>query len=92
MLVHGDIFDDGYPATVHQRDFTVKEAANDELFGAALFKAAQINQASADDLRLIHGGEPCHRHEDALLSGHLHHDAHRMGCSIEPAAQNNYIA
>ena len=93
LLVHGDVFDDGVAAAVHQGHLAVEELPDHQHLCAALFEAAQVDQAGADDLRLVHGGHPGHRHEDALLPGDLDDDAdHVRRRAALPAREHHDIA
>ena len=92
VLVHGDVLDGGVAAAVREGDPAVEHFGHHEGFRAALFEAAQIDQPGADDLGLVDGGDPGHRHEDALLAGNLDDDAHHVRGAPGSAGEHHDVA
>ena len=90
--VHGDVLDGRIAAAVREGHPAVEHFSHHEGFRAALFEPAQIDQAGADDLRLVDGGNPRHRHEHPLLAGNFDDDAHHVRGAPGPAGEHHDIA
>ena len=92
VLVHGDVLDGGVAAAVREGHPAVEHFGHHQGFRAALFEAAQVDQPGADDLGLVDGGDPGHRHEDALLAGDFDDDAHHVRGAPGSAGEHDDVA
>ncbi|MCY1229019.1 hypothetical protein D9M72_413690 [compost metagenome] len=92
VLVHRDVLDGGVAAAIGEGHAAVEHLSHHEGFRAALFEAAQIDQARADDLGLVDRGDSGHRYEDALLTGYFHYDAHNVRGAPGAAGEHDDIA